>query len=57
MEDRRLHRVGEATVYRGGSVLLRLTEASPAGRTAVEWLQEGLLDVSYWGSAPSIRLR
>jgi hypothetical protein len=57
MEDRWLHRVGEATVYRGGSVLLRLTEASPAGRTAVEWLQEGLLDVSYWGSAPSIRLR
>ena len=57
MEGRRLHRVGEAEIVRGDAVLLRLTEASAAGRTAVEWLREGYLEPQYWGSASTLRLR
>jgi hypothetical protein len=57
MEGRRLHRVGEAEIFRGDAVLLRLTEASAAGRTAVEWLREGYLEPQYWGSASTLRLR
>ena len=57
VDGRPLHTVGEATVYDGGQVVVKLTEASQAGRVAAELLKEGCLTAWYWGSAPRLRLR
>ena len=54
---RQLHTVGEAEVYEGGRALLKITQASSAGRVAGELVAEDMLDVHFWGSRPTIRLR
>jgi hypothetical protein len=54
---RPLHRVGWAMVYEGGQVVLKLTEASEAGRVAVALLREDMIDAVFWGSEPKVRLR
>jgi hypothetical protein len=51
-----LHPVGNATVYEGGAALLKLIDTE-AGRIAAELLAEDCLDVVFWGSKPTLRLR
>jgi hypothetical protein len=53
---RPLYTVGEATVYVGGAVLVRLIDTE-AGRTAAELLREDMIDAVFWGSKPTLRLR
>ena len=57
MGGRPLHTVGFAEVYRGGRALLKLTDNTEAGRVAAELLREDCLDVVFWGSKPTLRLR
>jgi hypothetical protein len=57
VDGRPLHSVGRATVYDNNQVCVRLPEGSEAGRVAAEMLREGLVDATYWGSAPTLRLR
>ena len=54
---RQLHKVGEAEIFEGGRVLLKITQASLAGRVAGELIAEEMLDAVFWGSSPTIRLR
>jgi hypothetical protein len=54
---RQLHTVGEAEVYEGGRALLKITQASSAGRVAGELAAEEMLDAVFWGSRPTVRLR
>jgi hypothetical protein len=57
VDGRSHHTVGEATVYDGNQVVLKLTESSQAGRVAVQLLREDCVDPVYWGSQPTLRLR
>jgi hypothetical protein len=57
VNGRPLHIVGKAMVYEGGQVVLKLTEASEAGRVAVALLREDMIDAVFWGSEPKVRLR
>jgi hypothetical protein len=54
---RQLHTVGEAEVYEGGRALLKITQTSSAGRVAGALVEEDMLDVVFWGSRPTVRLR
>jgi hypothetical protein len=57
VDGRQLHYVGEAEVYEGGRALLKITQASSAGRVAGALVAEDMLDVHFWGSRPTVRLR
>lgn len=52
---RPLHSVGHATVYEGGRVCVELIDTS-AGVEAAILLREGLVDPTFWGSSPVVRL-
>jgi hypothetical protein len=56
VDGRPLHAVGSAEVFEGGLALLKLIDTE-AGRTAAELLREDCLDVVFWGSKPTLRLR
>jgi hypothetical protein len=45
VDGRPEHKVGVAEGYEGGRILLKLTQASEAGRVAKAMLEEQLLDV------------
>jgi hypothetical protein len=57
VDGRPLRFVGKGTVYRGNQACLQITEASKAGRLAVELLREQIVDPVFWGSTPTLRLR
>jgi hypothetical protein len=56
VHSRQLHNVGSAEIHEGGRALLKLTSLE-AGRVAAELLREDCLDVVFWGSQPTLRLR
>ena len=56
LRHRSLHTVGQAEVYRGDAVLVRLVDTE-AGRVAAELLREDMIDAVFWGSTPTLRLR
>jgi hypothetical protein len=51
------HVVGEAEVFEGGKLKLSITTVSAAGRAAVGFVADDILDVVLWGSTPIVRLR
>ena len=56
INGRPLHSVGHATVYRPDQVCVELIDTS-AGVEAAILLREDLVDVLWWGSQPTLRLR
>jgi hypothetical protein len=56
VDGRPLHPVGYAEVYRGGRALLKLADRQE-GRIAAELVREDMIDVVFWGSEPTLRLR
>jgi hypothetical protein len=56
LRGRWLHTVGEATVYQGGTALVKLIDTE-AGQLAAELLREDMIDAVFWGSKPTLRLR
>jgi hypothetical protein len=57
VDGRQLHTVGEAEVFEGGRALLKITQASSAGRVAGALMADDMLDAVFWGSRPTVRLR
>lgn len=51
------HVVGQAEVFEGGKLKLSITTVSQAGRDAVAFLADDILDAELWGSKPVVRLR
>lgn len=51
------HFCGEAEVYEGNKLKLSLITISEAGRAAIAFLADDILDAQLWGSTPVVRLR
>ena len=56
IDGRPIRFCGKATCY-GDRAVVRISEHSKAGATAIALLEDDCLDAVYWGSTPTLRLR